>query len=59
MKRNGGPPFFEIPSGHGRGKNSARHLKAAFLDDAVESARLAEGEMDGGWLDDLLFPPAG
>ena len=34
--RNGGPSVFEIPSGLGTGRNSARHLKAAFLDDDVE-----------------------
>jgi len=59
IKRTGGLPVFEILSGLGRGKNPARHLKAAFLDDAVGSARLFEGEIKSGWSDDLLFPPAG
>jgi hypothetical protein len=35
--------LFEISSGLDTGKNSARHLKAAFLNDSVETARLFDG----------------
>ena len=39
--------------------SQARHLKATFLDDAVETVRLFEGEIKTRRSDDLLFPPAG